>query len=53
MTKEKHILHFHLSRQKHDKTHVNRLKQSRNPKEIQCRGEEEKFMLFAPHLISW
>ena len=30
LTKEKHVLHFHLSCQKHAKTHVNRLKQSRN-----------------------
>jgi len=32
--KEKHVLYCHLSRQKHAKTHVNRLKQSRNQKEI-------------------
>ena len=30
ITKEKHVLHFRLSRQKHAKTHVDRLKQSRN-----------------------
>src|SRR6218665_589621 len=30
ITKEKHVLHFPLSRQKHAETHVNRLKQSLN-----------------------
>jgi len=38
ITEEKHVLNFHLSRQKHANTHVNRLKQSRNPKEIPGRG---------------
>jgi len=30
ITKEKHVVHFRLSRHNHAKTHVNRLKQSRN-----------------------
>ena len=30
ITKEKHVLHFRLSRQKHAKTHLNRLKLSLN-----------------------
>jgi len=38
ITKEERVLNFHLSRQKHAKTHVNRLKQSRNAKEIPGRG---------------
>jgi|SRR6218665_552216 len=37
ITKEKHVLNFHLSREKHAKTHVCRLKQSREPKEISGR----------------
>src|SRR6218665_4077391 len=51
--KEKHVLHFYLSRQKHSKTHINRLKQSQNQKKIQGKGGEEKFMSCPPHLISW
>src|SRR6218665_1645283 len=44
--KEKHVglLHFRLSRQKRAKTHVNRIKQSRN-KIIPGREGEEKFLL--------
>src|SRR6218665_843973 len=55
ITKEKPVLglHFRLSRQKHAKTHINRLKQPRNPKETPGRGETEKFMLCRPPLISW
>jgi len=46
MTKE-HAVHFrlHVPRQKHANTHVSRLKQSRNPKEIQGRWAEEEIML--------
>jgi len=43
LSKEIHVLNFH--RQKQAKTHVNRLKQSWNPKEIPGRGGDEKFML--------
>src|SRR6218665_2865668 len=45
ITKERQVLQFRLSRQKHAKTHVKRLKQSWNPKEIPGRGGEEKFTL--------
>src|SRR6218665_1140043 len=48
ITKEKTVLQFHLSRQKHAKTHVNRLKQSQHLKEIPGRGGEEKFILCSP-----
>ena len=41
ITKEKHVLDFRLSRQKYAKTHVNRLKHSRNPKDILSRGGEK------------
>src|SRR6218665_1157531 len=41
LTKEKPVLHFHLSCQKHAKTHVNRLKQSQA-------GEERKNFCYAP-----
>jgi len=40
ITKEKHVLHFRLSRQKHVITHVNRLKKSRNY--TKSRAEEER-----------
>ena len=30
ITKDKHVLHFRISRQKHAKTHENKLKQSQN-----------------------
>src|SRR6218665_2925059 len=42
ITKEKHVLHFYSSPQKQAKTHVNRLKQSCNTKEIPGRDGEEK-----------
>jgi len=51
MSKEKPVLHFRLSRQKHAKTLIRRLKQ--NPKEILYRGGEENFTLCHLHLISW
>ena len=38
INKEKHVLNFHLSRQKHANTHVNRLKQPLNQKEIPGKG---------------
>jgi len=44
INKEKHVLNFHLSRQKHGNSHVNRLKQPLNQKEIPGRGERKKFM---------
>jgi len=49
---KKQVLHFRLSRQKHVKTHVNRLKQSRNPKKIP-EGRRGKIHVVSPHLISW
>ena len=52
ITKEKQVLHFRLARQKHDKTHVNRLKQSRNQKKSRAE-EERKNLCCAPHFISW
>src|SRR6218665_3293372 len=52
ITKEIHVLNFHLSRHKQAKTYVNRLKQSWNPKEIPGRGGEEKIHTLPPHLIS-
>src|SRR6218665_271852 len=55
ITKEKHVLHFRLSRQKHAKTHVNRLKIIVSELEI-FRAEEEgrgKIHDVPPHLISW
>ena len=48
ITKEKQVLKFHLSRQKHAKPHVYILKQSWNPIEIPGRGREEKCMLCTP-----
>src|SRR6218665_852956 len=48
ITKEKHVLNFHLSRQKHAKTHVNRLNCQKKPRA----GEERKHLCFPPHLIS-
>ena|SRR6218665_2532438 len=53
INKEKHVLNFHLSRQKHSNTHVNRLKQPLNQKEIPGRGGEERVHAVPPHLISW
>src|SRR6218665_1115665 len=53
ITKEKHVLHFCLSRQKHAKTHVARLKQYRNPKEILGMEERKNSFCVPPHLISW
>ena len=54
ITKEKHVFNFCLSRQKHSKTHVNRLKQSWNQKEIQGRkGEGTNSCCAPPHFISW
>ena len=50
ITKEKHVVQFRLSRQKHAKTHVNRLKQSqKNPWE----GRRGKIQVVPLHLISW
>ena len=46
ITKEKHVLHFRLSCQKHAKTQVNRLKQS--PNYNKSRAGEEKFLLYPP-----
>ena len=42
ITKEMHVVNFHLSRKKHAKTHVNRLKQSWDPKEMKSRVDEER-----------
>ena len=53
ITKEKHVLNFHVSHQKRSKTHVNRLKQTWNPKEFLGRRAEEKFKLCPSRLISW
>src|SRR6218665_1387494 len=53
ITKEKHVLHFRLFHPQHVKTQVNRVKQSRNPREIPGRGGEEKSCCAPPHLISW
>src|SRR6218665_596148 len=48
INKEKHVLNFHLSRQKHANAHVNRLKQPLNQKEIPGRGGEEKVHAVPP-----
>src|SRR6218665_3779881 len=56
ITKEKHVLHFRLSRQKHAKTHVNRLKIIVSELEIfraGGRGDEKFMMCPLTHLISW
>ena len=53
ITKEKHVLNCHLSRQKRAQTQENRLKQSWKPKEILGRGGEEKIYAVPPHLIPW
>src|SRR6218665_3663006 len=42
-----------ITKERHAKTQVNRLKQSRNPKEIPGRGGEDKILAMPPHLISW
>src|SRR6218665_315015 len=54
INKEKHVLNFHLSRQKHANTHVNRLKQPLNQKEIPGRGGEEKVHAVppSPHILA-
>src|SRR6218665_2678236 len=50
----KHVLNFHLSRQKHAKTHVNRLKRSCNPRDIPGRGGEETIHAVppSPHFLA-
>src|SRR6218665_2330172 len=53
ISKGKHVLHFRLSPQKHAKTHVNRLKQSRNPKKSRTGEERKKSCCAPPDLISW
>src|SRR6218665_3033936 len=50
ITKEKQVLHFRLARQKHDKTHVNRLKQSRNQK---YPGQRRKGKIYVVPLTSF
>src|SRR6218665_1203168 len=53
ITKEKHVLNFHISRQKHAETHVNRLKQSW--KQNKSRTEEERKNLCCaprPHFLA-
>ena len=45
IAKEKHVLHFHLFRQKHAKTHVSRLKQSRTSKRNPGKKRREKILL--------
>src|SRR6218665_1332143 len=50
ITKEKQVLHFRLARQKHDKTHVNRLKQSRNQKNW-AEEEMKNSCCIPPHLF--
>ena len=52
ITKERRVLHRHtrLSRQKHTKTHVNRLKVLELKKSW---AGQEKFLLCPHHLISW
>src|SRR6218665_1054712 len=44
LPKKKHVLHFRISRQKHAKTHVNRLN-SFGIKKMSSKGEEKKIML--------
>src|SRR6218665_712401 len=51
ITKEKHVLNLNLSRQKHAKTHENRLKLSRHPKESPGRGGKIHIVPRSPH--SW
>src|SRR6218665_493378 len=49
ITKEKHVLNFRISRQKHAKTHVKTVSKLRK---IPGRGEEETFMLCpSPHFL--
>jgi len=53
ITKEIHVLNFHLSRQTQAKTHVNRFKQSWNPKEIPGRGGEKNHTVPpSPHFLA-
>src|SRR6218665_2570674 len=52
ITKEIQVINFHLSRQKQAKTHVNRLKQSLNPKETQDRGGKNSFCAPSPHFLA-
>jgi len=51
INKEKHVLHFRLSRQKHAKAQVGpkQIKTVSEHKKFPGRGGEEKFMLCPPH----